>query len=155
MRGWAVGVLCVACEAPYADVGEACHETLPVPELGFRRTGEYLHVGSASCDSDYCLVNEYEGDLIDSRTEGNGWAEFNGDGVLSSDEVARCGEECGWTGVKDRIYCTCKCGVMAGGDPHSITCDACPRGFTCCPLFDIGEIAGDYCVLDGTCERAR
>ena len=55
-------------------------------------------------------------------------------------------------GFQRTDYCTCKCGVTAGGDPSSVECSDCPGGFECCPLFSLGAVAGDYCVRENTCE---
>ncbi len=138
-----------------AGVGESCHDALVVPEGGFQRSEMFVHVGSESCETPYCLVNHYQGDLVDSAVNGDGIPERNADEVIDASDTQPCGEDCGFVGIRDRIYCTCKCGVEAGGDPDSISCSSCPDGFECCPLFGIGEIAGDYCVLEGTCEGAR
>ena len=142
MRGIAIALLVVvsACEEK-GSAGGDCHEGLIVPEGGFQNWQTYVHVGGPDCESGYCVVNQYSGDLIDSPTEG--------DGIRES--VEACGESCGWSNIEDRIYCTCKCGVSAGGDPSTVTCDDCPTGFECCPLLGIGPAAGDYCVRKGTC----
>jgi len=155
-RGFAIVLLCGACTTDdlgdATDVGDACHEPLPVPEGGFQRSEVYVHVGSSACESGYCVVNHYRGDLIDSAVNGDGIPELDADEVIGPDDAAPCAEDCGWVGIRDRIHCTCKCGVTAGGDGNSITCDACPGGFECCPLLTTGEARGDYCVREGTCE---
>ena len=124
-------------------VGDSCWTDVEVPEGGFHLTQAYLQVGSLACRSEQCMVYHYRGDLIQDPSEGDGIAE----------QVEQCGEDCGWLGIEDRIYCTCKCGVTAGGDPRSIGCEVCPNGFECCPTFALGDAAGDYCVRAGTCER--
>jgi len=131
-----------ACEnnAP-TGVGDECRP-LVVPENGFHATEVFVEVGvrrsesfsleivestHPDCRTGFCIVNHYEGDFIDE----------------SEDEIA------------ERVYCTCKCGVSAGGDAQSTTCNSCPEGFECCPIFAIGGefLKGDYCVREGTCER--
>ena len=126
-----------------AGVGDSCFAAIAtVPEGGFQRTEVYLDVGTTACPSELCVVNHYRGDLLLSPLQGDGIEEH----------VEVCGPECGWSGIEDRIYCTCKCGVTAGGDPSSIECSDCPSGYECCPLFSLGAIAGDYCVREDTCE---
>jgi hypothetical protein len=54
--------------------------------------------------------------------------------------------------AEDTVYCSCRC---AGPDPSARYC-ACPSGFTCEPLVDDlglgekGQLAGSYCIRDGT-----
>jgi len=131
------------CEAP--AVGDPCKPAV-VPEGGFQRTEVYLESPSLQCRTRVCIVNHYRGDLVLSPLQG--------DGIEEHEEP--CGEDCGWSGIEDRIYCTCKCGVTAGGDPQTITCEECPDGYECCPVFSIGGegFKGDYCVRKKTCEQA-
>jgi hypothetical protein len=151
--GAAMGLVSLGCEAP--PVGDPCLPEV-VPEGGFQRSEVYLENPSLQCRSRICIVNHYQGDLIDSAVNGDGIPERDADEDIDGEDTAPCGESCGWVGIEDRIYCTCKCGVTAGGDSQTITCDACPGGFECCPIFSIGGegFKGDYCVRDGTCERA-
>jgi hypothetical protein len=86
-----------------------------------------------------CIVNHYRGDFVLSPMEG--------DGIPESE--TRCGRECNWSGIPDRIYCTCKCDAPQGADPAN--CDGCPDGFECCPALLFGPAAGSYCVRTGTC----
>jgi hypothetical protein len=54
--------------------------------------------------------------------------------------------------AEDTVYCSCRC---AGPDRSARYC-ACPSGFTCEPLVDDlglgekGQLAGSYCIRDGT-----
>jgi len=53
---------------------------------------------------------------------------------------------------EDTVYCSCRC---AGPDRSARYC-SCPSGFTCEPLVDDlglgekGQLAGSYCIRDGT-----
>lgn len=138
-----MALFAVGCEAP--AVGDPCEPSV-VPTGGFQRTEVYLESPSLQCRTRVCIVNHYRGDLILDPREGD----------MIGEEVEPCGETCGWANIEDRIYCTCKCGVTAGGDPQTITCDECPDTYECCPVFSIGGegFKGDYCVRKGTCEQA-
>lgn len=129
------------CEAP--AVGDPCKPAV-VPEGGFQPSEVYLESPSLQCRTRVCIVNHYRGDLILDPREGDGIAEFEG----------RSPDPGVWDHIEDRIYCTCKCGVTAGGDPQTVTCEECPESFVCCPIFSIGGegFKGDYCVRKGTCD---
>jgi len=120
------------------EVGDPCHEGLEtIPPDGFRRNEIYLQNApdagagwpSADCLSGICIVNHYEGDLVDECVE-------------------PCGAACGWECIEDRVYCTCKC-----GGPVDVTCPECPAEFECCEIFAVGLdwFVGSYCVREGTC----
>ncbi len=135
MRATVVSILLCACGITDSGsgpegVGDPC---VPgeIPEGGFQSQEVYVESPSLECRTRVCVSNHYRGDLDPDPTFG--------DGIADVDEA--CGENCGWVGISDRIYCTAACDDDA----------ACPDGFECCPLLP--EAGSDHCVRAGTCQQ--
>ncbi|MGD8863155.1 MAG: hypothetical protein PVI30_24285 [Myxococcales bacterium] len=116
----------VGVGTPEDQVGAACLPRV-VPEGGFDEREAYLQTGAQACGGGACLVFRLGGDPLERCVSSN---------CASPDEV------------QERVYCSCRCD---GADPDADYC-ACPEGFTCVDLGQLGpeSAEGSYCARNGT-----
>ncbi|HMJ56021.1 MAG TPA: hypothetical protein VK540_28320 [Polyangiaceae bacterium] len=156
---FAVSLLSLGCQS--GGIGDPC-----VPEdeyqqyfSGYSETEVNLESRSFQCETRLCLVNHFRGRVT---------CPYGQDEEDKSPEEQRCHVP-GTTGSEnlikvpvntqyekrspaDSVYCSCRC---AGPDSEGRYCK-CPTGFQCVRLLDyvprLGskELAGSYCVKDGT-----
>jgi len=128
---------CAAVE-PAADLGLGASCTPRVrPERGFDDLEAYLEVGAPDCDGGGCLVYR----LRD-----------NEDFCDPEDPNAVCASP---DEVRERIYCSCRCGAPEGEDVDPAELCDCADGYTCLEVLPLGPIGsgGSYCVRNGTFNR--
>jgi hypothetical protein len=163
---FALGLFSVACQS--GGIGDPC-----VPEdeyqtffSGYAVTEVNLESKSFQCETRLCLVNHFQGRV--SCPYGQKEAQAKDPNVSGDVERTLCHIP-GASGATKRIavevkpqfdkrrpadavYCSCRCD---GPDTNSRFCK-CPTGFGCTKLLEaipsLGsvELAGSYCVKDGT-----
>ncbi|HET6336226.1 MAG TPA: hypothetical protein VFG30_23550, partial [Polyangiales bacterium] len=114
-------------------VGDPCF-SLIVPEGGFDDSQAYVEGNSPYCNDGACLVFHLAGDpRADCSLRGS----IGGEGTSCANPQE----------VESRVYCSCRC-----DSPEDFAECQCPDGYSCVDVLDNGppEIAGGYCVRDGT-----
>ncbi len=127
LAAWALLTSCNGFDpSSNVGVGDSCVPQVPVG--GFTADSSFLEVSTTACETQFCLVRQFEGD---PRVT-----------VESDPACSDCPTQ---AEVDERIHCTCRCAVP--DDVDAETCP-CPVGFTCEPLFEMGEpdTVGSYCV---------
>jgi len=159
--GSLLGGLAVGCEP--GGVGDPC-----VPEDEYQPTFsgfsvEEVNVESKSfqCVTRICLVNHFRGRVScpygNSQSSANmGQAAPPPDCIIPGDPTARIeaavDPQLTERRADDAVYCSCRCD---GPDANARYCE-CPSGFSCVRLVeelgigDRGQLAGSYCVREGT-----
>lgn len=146
---WAVA-LCLGCDQT-GGVGDPC-----VPEdearadfAGYSIKEVGVESRSVQCESRVCLVNHFQGRVACPR----GQADGNGSCTTSVGDSVTVPVAAWDTDrpASSSVYCSCRCDGPTSGARY---CE-CPSGFSCVKLLDDlgfgqGELAGSYCVKDGT-----
>jgi hypothetical protein len=155
----ALGILSTGCQS--GGIGDPC-----VPEdeyqqyfSGYSVTEVNLESRSFQCETRLCLVNHFQGRVtcpygqveMDMRPENQ---RCHVPGTTGAENLIRVPVNKQYTlrSPSNSVYCSCRCG---GVDPNGRYCK-CPTGFQCVRLLDyverLGskELAGSYCVKDGT-----
>jgi hypothetical protein len=146
----------LACES--GGVGEPC-----VPEdeyqpdfSGFAVTEVNVESRSFQCETRICLVNHFQGRVscpygqtADAAMAGTGDCEIPG----SSDKIQVAVEaQYLYRKTSETVYCSCRC----DGPQSNARYSECPSGYGCVKLVDEigvdagGQLAGSYCIKDGT-----
>jgi hypothetical protein len=154
-----VGALTLGCQS--GGIGDPC---IPEDEYqqffsGYSDNQVNLESRSFQCETRLCLVNHFEGRVTcpygqaedDTRPE---WQRCHVPGTTGPDNLIKVPVQKQFTGrtPANAVYCSCRC---AGPDAEGRYCK-CPTGFQCVQLLDpidrLGarELAGSYCVKDGT-----
>jgi len=158
---FALGILTLGCQS--GGIGDPC-----VPEdeyqqyfSGYAVNEVNLESRSFQCETRLCLVNHFQGRVscpygqkekgMDSRPTSQQCHIPGTTGDANLIQVAVNPQIMGRL-PSNAVYCSCRCG---GPDPNGRYCK-CPTGFQCTKLLDyverLGskELAGSYCVKDGT-----
>jgi hypothetical protein len=128
---------------------------------GYSETEVNLESRSFQCETRLCLVNHFRGrvscpygqpdPMMDPRPEHQKCHVPGTSGAENHIKVP-VNEQYSKRSPANSVYCSCRC---AGVDPEGRYCK-CPTGFQCVNLLDyverLGskELAGSYCVKDGT-----
>jgi hypothetical protein len=156
---FALGVLSMGCQS--GGIGDPCVPEDEYQQLfsGYSVSEVNLESRSFQCETRLCLVNHFQGRVtcpygqIEGDSRGDN-ALCHVPGTSGSENQIKVPVVNQLTGRKpaDSVYCSCRC---SGPDPNSRYCK-CPTGFQCVNLLDyvpvlgFKELAGSYCVKDGT-----
>lgn len=136
---------------------------------GYAFTEVNIESRSFQCETRLCLVNHFQGRVTCPYGQTVMQIGDKGDQPVDARQEYQLCHIPGTTGALDRIkvpvekqlvdrqpdkavYCSCRC---AGPDPNARYCK-CPTGFQCTRLVNpndrlgAAELAGDYCVKNGT-----
>ena len=158
---FALGIFSTGCQS--GGIGDPC---IPEDEYqlyfsGYSVTEVNLESRSFQCETRLCLVNHFQGRVTCPYGQGDPAMDPKPDvqkchvpGTSGGENVIRVpvNEQYTKRTPGDTVYCSCRC---AGLDAEGRYCK-CPTGFQCIPLLDyippLGhkELAGSYCVKDGT-----
>ncbi len=159
--GFVLGALNIGCQS--GGIGDPC---IPEDEYqmffgGYSDTEVNLESRSFQCETRLCLVNHFRGRVtcpygqleegMDNRPQEE---RCHVPGTTDAANLIKVPVNKQYTGRSpaDTVYCSCRC---AGPDPNSRYCK-CPTGFQCeellpfIPPLGNKELAGSYCIKDGT-----
>lgn len=167
VSGLALTGLLAGCQP--GGVGDPC-----VPEDEYQRdfsgfSVEEVNVESRSfqCETRICLVNHFQGRVscpygnntstintqkAPPETPGDCYIPGSGDTVGTPDAPVAVDPQVKKRQAADAVYCSCRCN---GPDAKARYCE-CPSGFACerlvdkLPLGKGGQLAGSYCIREGT-----
>jgi hypothetical protein len=138
----------------WGDMGKPCTlEDEADPSFsGYALTEVNIESWSAQCATRICLANHYQGRVscpVGQLAAGAGCVTPGQDSVPVTVPVQPA---CSNRPAADAVYCSCRC----DGPASDVPLCRCGQGFTCTKLLEpipsLGslELAGSYCVRDGT-----
>jgi hypothetical protein len=151
-----LGALNIGCQS--GGIGDPC-----VPEdeyqqyfSGYSVTEVNLESRSFQCETRLCLVNHFNGRVSCPYGQTGPTDKYpcHVPGTTGDENTIQVPVNKQFTGRSpaNSVYCSCRC---AGPEPEGRYCK-CPTGFQCerlldyIPVLGYKELAGSYCVKDGT-----